>query len=269
MRTLRDLLVSEKLVVGAIVVNTAALFILASTDGDGPLHRAFFIVDYACVVFFIIEALLKIGMNGFSAYWKSSWNRFDFSVVVLSLPVLLEPFELFDTGAFAVLLVLRMGRLFRLFRALRFIPNRDHLVIGIQRALKASVGIFIALAVVNIVFAIGAAMLFRESAPELFGNPALAIYSTFKVFTIEGWWEIPDAIAAGAGSPGLAVLARVYFVAAVMVGGIIGLSLANAVFVDEMTMDNTIKLEDKVDALLEEVRSLREELHGGKRDPGE
>jgi voltage-gated sodium channel len=269
MRTLRDLLVSEKLVVGAIVLNTAALFVLASTDSDNPLHHVFFAVDYACVVFFILEAILKIGMNGFRAYWGSAWNRFDFTVVVLSLPVLVEPLDFCSTGPFAVVLVLRVGRLFRLFRALRFIPNRDHLITGVKRALKASVGVFIALALVNIIFAIGAAMLFRESAPELFGNPALAIYSTFKVFTIEGWWEIPDAIAAGAGDPAVGVLARIFFVVAVLVGGIIGLSLANAVFVDEMTMDNTNKLEDKVDALLDEMRALREELRSVRRDPGE
>ena len=38
------------------------------------------------------------------------------------------------------------------------------------------------------------------------------------------------------------------------IGGILGLSLANAVFVDEMMMDNTEYLERKVDALTEEIR---------------
>jgi voltage-gated sodium channel len=49
-------------------------------------------------------------------------------------------------------------------------------------------------------------------------------------------------------------------VAAVLIGGILGLSLANAVFVDEMMMDNTEILERKVDTLTEEVRRLREDL---------
>ena len=54
--------------------------------------------------------------------------------------------------------------------------------------------------------------------------------------------------------------ARIFFVVAVLIGGILGLSLANAVFVDEMMMDNTVILERKVDALTEEVRRLREDL---------
>ena len=48
--------------------------------------------------------------------------------------------------------------------------------------------------------------------------------------------------------------------AAVLIGGILGLSLANAVFVDEMMMDNTEVLERKVDTLTDEVRRLRDDL---------
>jgi voltage-gated sodium channel len=50
----------------------------------------------------------------------------------------------------------------------------------------------------------------------------------------------------------------------VLVGGVLGLSLANAVFVDEMMMDNTADLEAKVDALAEEIRALRRDLDARK-----
>ena len=53
---------------------------------------------------------------------------------------------------------------------------------------------------------------------------------------------------------------RIFFVVAVLIGGILGLSLANAVFVDEMMMDNTESLERKMDALTEEVARLRRDL---------
>ena len=45
----------------------------------------------------------------------------------------------------------------------------------------------------------------------------------------------------------------VVFVLAVLVGGILGLSLANAVFVDEMTADNNDRLEQMVSDLREEL----------------
>ena len=60
----------------------------------------------------------------------------------------------------------------------------------------------------------------------------------FKVFTVEGWFTIPDEIAAAAASPVVGWAVRGFFAFAVTTGGILGLSMANAVFVDEMVMDN-------------------------------
>ena len=40
----------------------------------------------------------------------------------------------------------------------------------------------------------GANILFGKRSPEYFGNPLIASYTLFKVFTIEGWHEIPDEI---------------------------------------------------------------------------
>ena len=78
-----------------------------------------------------------------------------------------------------------------------------------------------------------AQILFASDAPELFGDPLRACYSMFRIFTIEGWHEIPDAIGRNASAEWTA-FARVYFGVAVLVGGILGLSLGNAVFVDQM-----------------------------------
>jgi voltage-gated sodium channel len=43
-------------------------------------------------------------------------------------------------------------------------------------------------------------------------------------------------------------------------GGIFGMSLANAIFVDEMTMDNNQKREKKIDALQQEIVKIRKLL---------
>jgi voltage-gated sodium channel len=257
MNKFRDFLVAEKIVIPVIVINAISL-LTASSFAEGSLGNAICVwVDYACAIFFVVEAALKIGRDSFRGYWTSGWNRFDFIIVAISLPVLLKPFGILETGAFATFLVLRLGRLFRLFRLLRFIPDQEHMLIGIKRALRASVAVFIAIIIINVVLAIGGSMLFGKWAPEHFGNPLIAVYSTFKVFTMEGWYEIPDLLAERADSDWVGVIARFYFVIAVFVGGIIGLSLANAVFVDEMTMDNTEKLEAKVQVVLDELRDLR------------
>jgi voltage-gated sodium channel len=81
----------------------------------------------------------------------------------------------------------------------------------------------------------------------------------FRIFTIEGWHEIPDAIARST-TEGWAVFARVYFGIAVLVGGILGLSLGNAVFVDQMMADNNDEVERDVVAMTRELGLLREEI---------
>jgi voltage-gated sodium channel len=150
---------------------------------------------------------------------------------------------------------------------LRFIPNLDHLVAGIRRALRASVGVFLALVLINLILAVMATLMFRDVDPEHFGNPIVAGYSIFQVFTVEGWNEIAENLADRASMTGgedsdlLVAGIRAFFVLAVLVGGILGLSLANAVFVDEMIMDNTDELERKVDALTDEIRRLRDDLN--------
>lgn len=247
-------LVHERTVVSTILLNAVALFMLGFESDRDATASMWFWIDYACVVFFLLEATIKIRVGTWRGYLALGWNRFDGAVVLASLPVLITP--LVDLHGFAVVLLLRLGRLFRLFRLLTFIPNRDHLVAGIRRALRASVGVFLALAVVNFILATGASFLFGDLAPEHFGNPLMSLYSLFKVFTVEGWYEIPDLLAERADHPAWAVAARLYFIVAVMMGGILGLSLANAVFVDEMTQDNTRALEARIEELTAEIRAL-------------
>ena len=264
MRRFVERFISDRLVMAVIVLNATALVLHEMAARSAPSRTLWFWVDYVCVVYFLVEAALKIRLDGWPRYWANNWNKFDFSVVIISLPALLGPF--LDVSEFAFVLILRLGRLFRLFRVLRFIPDLDHLVLGIKRALRASVGVFLALLLINLILAVMATVLFRDLDPKHFGNPVVAGYSIFQVFTVEGWNEIANGLEEReevenpADARLLVTGTRIFFVVAVLVGGILGLSLANAVFVDQMMMDNTETLEAKVDALSEEIKRLRNDL---------
>ncbi len=255
LKKVESIWISEPVVLSVIVINTVALLAHSMCAEGSFAARISGNVDIACVVYFILEAVIKIQQTGMRDYWQSWWNKFDFFIVLTSLPVFLEP--VIGIQGFATVLVLRLGRLLRLFRLMIFIPDLNRIFSGIARALRASVGVFVALMIFNVIFAIGATILFGHHAPEHFGNPFISIYTTFKIFTVEGWYDIPDLIAQRADSDVLVVLVRLYFVIVVIIGGILGLSLANAVFVDQMTMDNTAELETRVEKLTEEVRELK------------
>lgn len=258
MRTLRAFLIAERTSSCLIGINALALFLHGFYAEGTPGQRLWFAVDYACVVYFLLEIALRIAAAGRAAFFKSGKNWFDFLIVLISLPTLLTP--LIGENLFSVVLLLRLGRLLRLFRLLTFIPDRENLALGLKRALRASVGVFLALILVNLILAIGATALFKEPAPDLFRDPFISLNTLLRVFTVDGWWEIPEALAARTESPFLAFAARLFFIVTVLAGGILGLSLANAVFVDEMLLDNSQMVEEKLDALAGEVRALREQL---------
>jgi len=259
------LLIAEPVVMSVIVLNTAALFALGfaeweAAQQDTPAQfRLAWWLDYACTAFFVVEAALKIRHFGWSGYWARGWNRFDLVVVLISLPALISIFSSDLHHLFSGLLALRTGRLLRLIKLMRVVPDSERMLEGVWRALKASLGVLIALTVLNLVLGLLASTIFGHlpspTAQAAFGDPVSAFYSIFKVFTIEGWYEIPERIA-GEVSPGWARAVQAFFMFVVIAGGLFGISIANAVFVDEMVKDNNRELE-------QDLRQLREQLAQG------
>jgi voltage-gated sodium channel len=225
-------------------------------------------LDKLFTVFFMLEAAIKIGTLGPKSYLATPMHRFDFLLVIASIPsLLIGVIELPDTS---FLLLLRMLRLLRLLRFLQFIPNVEHLLNGLVRALKASLLVLIFLGFFNFVLAILTCHFYGRLAPELFGDPLLAMFTIFQLFTVEGWNEVPSQINEAIEASdlrwyvfdgyALTAFTRFYFGTVVLFGGMFGLSLANAVFVDEMTMDNNDSIDHKIDDMNRQLVLLQEQL---------
>lgn len=257
------LLIGEYTVLAVIAVNAVILFIDAFPDVHSTTKGLLAWADYGCMVYFVIEAIWKICIFGWRNYWRSGWHRFDFFIIMAGVPLLLNPpLNGQAAGAFAIPTLLRMGRFARFIRVMRFVPNMPHIVRGVARALKASIGVFLVLFGLLVILALGGTMLFGEipEAKAHFGDPFTSLYTLFKVFTVEGWYEIPDELAASGMDQMWVQGLRAYFIVTVLVGGILGLSLANAVFVDEMTTDNNDDLEEMVTELRGELQTFRQEM---------
>ncbi len=259
---LKRIFLSERNMMTAIVINGIVIFLLYFPSWHDNLVLD--LLDHAFIFIFLIEALVKIRDLGWKAYIKENWNRFDFALVVLSLPSIFVYFFPFTDAS--SLLLLRLFRLVRLVRFISFIPHMDEILEGLGRAIRSSVFVLLALFFLNFLLAIFTCHFYGKLAPELFGDPIQSLYSIFQMFTVEGWNEIPATVsenmkASAEGSTYTSEwLMRLYFVMIVLIGGIFGMSLANAVFVDEMTIDNNRVLEGEVRELRAELRELKEFL---------
>ncbi len=250
MGKIKEILCNERIMLMAIVLNTAIMFI----GGFWPDSLLFEISDALFTLIFLCEAIAKISKFGRTDYWNNGWNKFDIIVLIIALPTLASPF-LEHTTATSTILALRSMRLFKSFKMLRFIPNIHKLLKGIKLAFRASFLVLIAFIVFLIIFSIMSSTLFGTIVPEYFGNPAISLYSIFRLFSVEGWYELPDAIAKN-GTQSWGLFAHCYFSVLMFMGGIIGMSLVNLIFVDAMAEDNTDEVLKKLEQIEEQLNKL-------------
>lgn len=247
---------NEWLIVAAILLNSVLIFLM----GFEQLHQNPYmsLFDHVFTLFFILEIIVKVAFNGWRSYIGNSWNKFDFILVAISIPSLFELIVFIPDMSY--LLVFRLLRVLRILRFMRFIPNISDMISGVVRAFRASIFVFIAIFIYNVLLAVLSSHMFREVAPEFFGNPVISLYSVFQVFTLEGWNEIPSAIVANMDEGSFKIpLTRIFFVFTVLTGGIFGMSIVNAIFVDEMIRDNNDDLETKISELTAKIDLLIQE----------
>lgn len=251
---------SEQVVMCVILLNSLIIFI-GSFGVKSPwlIH-----LDTICSLFFIGEMYLKMRVDGVSGYWKNGWNRLDGTLVILSFPSLLTSF--IPASDISYILIFRLLRAFRFFRMIHFFPGATQLGKNFLKALKESASLFVGYTIVILIFALFSTSLFGNIAPEYFGNPMDSIYSIFKLFTIEGWYEIPDMVSESYGYWGV-VLTRLYFVFLLILGGVIGLSLINSVFVDAMVSDNNDELSKKINEIERKLDILLEQKENATDAP--
>lgn len=252
MESIKRFFTNENIMLVLVLINTGIIFISGFISNQGG---TLLIIDTVFTLLFLFEALIKIHTQGFSRYWSEGWNRFDFIIVLLALPSCINIFGVVFPGT-SILLSLRTMRAFKSFRLLKFIPNIDNLLNGIKLASKASFIVALGLIVLLLVFSIITTFLFGSSAPQYFGNPALSVYSIFRLFTIEGWYDMPEAIASNSGVA-MAVFARIYFSCLLFLGGIIGVSLVNSIFVDAMAADNNDEVLDKLSEIEKKLNDMQ------------
>lgn len=158
------------------------------------------------------------------------------------------------------LLILRLLRVLRFFRMLHFFPNFSKIVLAFKVALKESYAILLSFLVIIVIFGLINCSLFSEADPEHFETPLRSIYSVFQICTVEGWYEIPNTVAEYYGyTSTTAEFIRLYFCFILLLGGIIGMSFINSIFVDAMVADNNDDVMNKLTELQKTLDELKKQ----------
>lgn len=262
-KTMKKIFLSDKFIIGLIIINTVFIFIQGFRTLDKDIIHFASLMDHFITFLFVFEMFIKISHFGWKAYIADSWNKFDFILVIISLPALLTLFVEINQFDMSFLMVFRLMRAFKFFRLIRYIPNMSNLLKGSVNALKTSVLVIAAFMILLVIISLFSCFIFGEVAPHYFGDPLTSMYSIFKIFTVEGWYEIPDEISSA--QSGLWMFGiRLYFIVVLFIGGIIGLSLINSIFVDAMVADNNDELEKQVKELSRKIDLLLEEKNNSK-----
>lgn len=250
---MKKILLNEKLLLAIVILNVVVIFI----QECGVDHLALSLVDIVCTLIFIAEMVVKHREYGVKGYWRDRWNALDGIVTILSIPALLA-YLIPEIASINAIIIFRALRVFKLFRTARRFPNLTEIWSGFKLALRQSAGFLLGYFIVIVVIAMFNSALFGKVAPEYFDTPLDAIYSVFQLFTVEGWYEIPNAVV-GDLSPVWTHIIRFYFCLLLIGGGIIGMSLINSIFVDALAADNNDDVKAKLDVLEQKLDRLLEQ----------
>lgn len=249
--TMKNIFLHEKVVLWVIIINALIIFIQECNVNFAILN----LLDILCTLFFVIEITTKIIHYGWRSFWLEKWNRFDFVIVLLSLPSLTEQI-IPQLGSFETLQILRTLRILKFFRTFRLFPDFSTIATHFYEALKKTTGILCAFLLFVLIVSLICTSVLKNIVPEYFGNIGESVYTIFRMCTIEGWYEIPDAIAA-ATTYYWGIVAKIVFSFLLLMGGIIGMSLINSIFVDEMVSDNNDDIKEQLNRIEQQIKDLQ------------
>lgn len=254
---IRQVMLNERFILVVILINSVLIYAQVS----GYENYFMGILDTICTFIFLFEMIVKHKEYGVKGYWSDGWNRLDGSLVILSLPSVAALFVPNDMADLSFLMIFRLLRVLRFFRVLHFFPNFTKVIEGFKRAMRESYAILLSFLVIIIIFGLLNCSLFRDADPMHFGTPLRSIYAVFQICTVEGWYEIPNAIAEYYGITTMAAeFVRLYFCFQLILGGIIGMSFINSIFVDAMVQDNNDEVSKKIDQLQKSLDELQAKL---------
>ena len=268
-------IINDRFLLILILTNTLVIF-LHSFDGLKPYYYLLDILDVIFTMIFICEISFHIyqssGVNvaeKFKNFHNDKWNKIDFYSVLLAIPSIGVLF-VEDLEIFAGFTALRSLRIFKILRVIEFIPEGKKISSKLLKALKGVFFIIVAFIIYSIIVSLISVTLFKSSGPSFFSNAFDSFFTIFKIFSGDGFSDVVAEIISNS-SLEFGYFTKLYFVMIVFTGSILGLSLINSVFIDQMSNfdkkgeSEINSLESKLDEVLKNQELLFKELNEMKK----
>ena len=245
-------------------------------------------LDMIILIIFTVEVVVKMLAEGKKPwnYFKDGWNIFDFSIVAVALYALLPGVEI--NASFIA--VLRLARIFRVFKLVTAIPKLQILVGALIKSIPSMGYVGILLSILFYIYATMSVFFFGENDPLHFGTLERAMLSLFRIVTLEDWtdimyiqmwgcnheiWGYSGILDCPPNANGFGWPAAVFFVSFVLIGTMIVLNLFIGVIMNSMDEanaeaeleanikkkeDDNVSTSDDIQLIMNELDELKTEM---------
>uniref|UniRef100_A0A3B4XKR9 Voltage-dependent N-type calcium channel subunit alpha n=1 Tax=Seriola lalandi dorsalis TaxID=1841481 RepID=A0A3B4XKR9_SERLL len=203
------------------------------------LTRALYAAEFVFLGLFLTEMTLKMYGLGVRNYFHSSFNCFDFGVIVGSIFEVI--WDMIKPGASFGISVLRALRLLRIFKVTKYWNSLRNLVVSLLNSMKSIISLLFLLFLFIVVFALlgmqlfGGQFNFEDETPTTnFDTFPAAILTVFQILTGEDWNAVMYHGIESQGGVRRGMFSSVYFIVLTLFGNYTLLNVFLAIAVDNL-----------------------------------
>ncbi|XP_024917791.1 voltage-dependent N-type calcium channel subunit alpha-1B-like isoform X6 [Cynoglossus semilaevis] len=203
------------------------------------LTTALYTAEFVFLGLFLTEMTLKMYGLGARNYFHSSFNCFDFGVIVGSIFEVI--WDMIKPGASFGISVLRALRLLRIFKVTKYWNSLRNLVVSLLNSMKSIISLLFLLFLFIVVFALlgmqlfGGQFNFENKTPTTnFDTFPAAILTVFQILTGEDWNAVMYHGIESQGGVRRGMFSSIYFIVLTLFGNYTLLNVFLAIAVDNL-----------------------------------
>lgn len=241
----------QMVILGVIVANAVVIGLETYPDLYAAHGTLFGRLDQLFLMIFVVEIVIRLTAFGAQPwrFFQRGWNVFDFVIVAAT----------FVPGLGANVTFLRLIRVLRVVRLVEAIEDLRVIVRGVLRSIAPLVGVASLVLIITYIYAMVGTVLFGDALPEEWGTVGAAMFTCFRILTLDNWDEI---FFPAAEVSGLAVL---YFLSFILVATFVIMNIVIAVVVNSVEEARRTELaenaEEVAEAMADRSPELAERIH--------